>query len=339
MFAHRPALRGGGAARRIGGGPLAPSRVVVAEFMDAGGLATLGEGAEVAYLPALGGDRAGLLRAVHGTQGLVVRNRCRVDAEVLAAAGPGLRVVGRLGAGLDNVDLAACRAAGARVVFARGANADAVCEYVFAALLHLLRGLAAADAAVRAGSWSREAYSGAELGGRTLGLLGLGEVGRRMVRRADAFGMATVGYDPIVQAGSPLLRGVPVTVLPLGEVLERADILSLHLPLLPETRHLIDADALQRMRPGSILVNAARGGIVEEAALAAALRAGSPAGAVLDVREQEPPPQPDPLRDLDNVLLTPHIAGLTAEAQERVGAMVAEDVLSVLAGRQPRAGA
>lgn len=315
------------------------SRVVVAEFMDAGGLAALAAGADVAYLPALGGDRAALLAAVPGAAGLVVRNRCCVDAEVLRAAGPDLRVVGRLGAGLDNIDLGACRAAGARVVFARGANADAVCEYVFAALLHLLRGLAAADAAVRAGSWSREAYSGAELGGRTLGLLGLGEVGRRMIRRADAFGMAAVGYDPLVQADSPLLRGLPVTVLPLADVLERADILSLHLPLLPETRHLIGGEALSRMRPGAILVNAARGGVVDEEALGAALRAGRPAGAVLDVREQEPPPQPDPLRGLRNVLLTPHIAGLTAEAQERVGAMVAEDVLAVLAGRQPRAGA
>ncbi len=314
-------------------------RVVVAEFMDAGGLATLSAGAEVAYLPALGEDRAGLLEAVRGAHALVVRNRCRVDAEVLQAAGCGLRVVGRLGAGLDNIDLPACRSAGTRVVFARGANADAVCEYVFAGLLHLLRGLAAADAAVRAGIWSRDAYSGAELSGRTLGLLGLGEVGRRMVRRAEAFGLASVGYDPIVTAGSPHLLGVPVTVLPLSDVVERADILSLHLPLLPETHHLIDAAALQRMRPGSILVNAARGGIVDEGALAAAVRTGHLAGAVLDVREQEPPPQPDPLRDLDNVLLTPHVAGLTAEAQDRVGAMVAEDVLSVLAGRQPRAGA
>lgn len=315
------------------------NRVVVAEFMDDAGLRALGAGASVHYRPGLGLDRAGLLRAVRGAGGLVVRNRARVDGEVLAAAGSGLRVVGRLGAGLDNVDVAACREAGVRVVYARGANANAVCEYVFAGLLALLRGLAGADAAVRAGGWPRESYAGNELGGRTLGLVGLGEVGRRMVRRAEAFGMATVGYDPYVTAGSPVLADLPVEVLSFNDVLERADIVSLHLPLLPATHRLIGAEALRRMRPNAILVNAARGGIVDETALAAALGAGRLGGAILDVREVEPPPPPDPLAALPGVLLTPHIAGLTAQAQARVGAMVASDVLSVLAGRPPVAEA
>lgn len=314
-------------------------RVLVAEFMDAAGLGALAARAEVSYLPLLGHDRAALLQAVRGTEALVVRNRCRVDADVLEAAGPSLAVVGRLGAGLDNIDTVACRAAGVQVVFARGANADAVCEYVFAGLLHLLRSLGAADAAVRAGAWPREGYSGGELSGRTLGLLGLGEVGRRMARRAHAFGLPTIGYDPVVGGDSPLLRGVPVTVLGYEDVLTGADILSLHLPLLPATRGLIGREALARMRPGAILVNAARGGIVDEAALAEALRDGRLGGAVLDVREVEPPPQPDPLATAPRALLTPHIAGLTAEAQARVGLMVAEDILAVLAGRPPRSGA
>jgi (S)-sulfolactate dehydrogenase len=311
--------------------------VLVAEFMDAGGLEALGRGARVSYRPELAGDRAGLLGAVAGHAGLVVRNRCRVDAALLEAAGPSLRVVGRLGAGLDNVDLSACAAAGVRVVFARGANADAVCEYVFAALLHLFRGLAEAAAAVRGGSWPREAYSGREMGGRTLGVVGLGEVGRRLATRAAAFHMRVVGCDPLVPPER--LRGVPVDALDLDGVLAASDVVSLHLPLLPDTRHLIGARALRRMRRGAILVNAARGGIVDEEALAEAVRSGRLGGAALDVREQEPPPQPDALAGLPGVLLTPHIAGITAESQARVCAMVVADVLAVLAGREPAAAA
>jgi len=321
----------------IAGG--AGDHILVAEFMDPAGLRALGAGAEVRYVPGLGQDRAGLLRAIRGAGGLVVRNRCRVDGDLLSAAGPGLRVVGRLGAGLDNIDLSACRAAGVRVVYARGANADAVCEYVFAGLLHLLRGLAGTDAAVRGGTWPRETYRGNELGGRTLGLIGLGEVGQRMVRRAEAFGMTVVGCDPYISADAPVLQGLPIEVLHLQQVLARADVLSLHLPLVAATERLIGAEALRQLRPGAILVNAARGGIVDEAALGAALGAGRLGGAILDVREVEPPPQPDPLAGLPGVLLTPHIAGLTAEAQGRVGAMVAADVLAVLAGRPPAAEA
>ncbi len=320
-----------------GEGRNTPHRVLVAEFMDTEGLRALRDDFDVVYVPGLGEDRGGLLRACPGAAALVVRNRCRVDAEVLRAAGPGLRVVGRLGAGLDNVDLEACRAAAVRVVFARGANADAVCEYVFAALLLRCRRLAAAEREVRSGGWPREAFIGTELGGKTIGLLGLGEVGRRVAERARAFGLEVLGYDP----GLPpdRLAAVPARIEPFEDILAAADFVSLHLPLLPETRHLIDARALARMRPGAVLVNAARGGIVDEAALLAALRAGRPGGAVLDVREAEPPPSPDPLAELPEVLLTPHLAGLTAEAQARVGCMIAAGVRAVLAGAEPAAAA
>lgn len=316
----------------------AAHRVLVAEFMDAVGVHLLGAEAEVTYRPALGEDRPGLLSAVRGTQALIVRNRCRVDAEVLRAAGGALRVVGRLGAGLDNIDLDACRTAGIPVVFARGANADAVCEYVFAALLHLLRRLADADRSTRTGSWSREAFIGDELGGRTLGLVGVGEVGRRLCRRADAWGMRVVGTDPALDEAEVARRGLAMTLLPLPQVLSASDIVSLHLPLVPATRHLIDAAALAAMRPQGILVNAARGGIVDEAALSDAIRSGHLRGAVLDVRETEPPAQPDALAALPGVLLTPHIAGLTREAQNKVASTVAADVLAVLQNRPPSAG-
>ena len=310
-------------------------RILVAEFMDPQGLTALDAGSPVDYRPELGGNRAALLQAVAGVQALVVRNRCRVDGELLSAAGPQLRVVGRLGAGLDNIDLPACARAAVRVVFARGANAQAVCEYVFAATLHLLRPVAAADRAVRSGQWPREAFTGGELSGRTLGVLGLGEVGRRLCAPAAAFGMRVIGTDPAFTPDSPVLRGLPVRLLPLPEVLATADVISLHLPLLPATHHLVDGPQLARMREGSILIQAARGGVVDEAALADHLRSGHLAGAALDVREVEPPPQPDPLAGLENVLLTPHLAGLTHEAQRQVGQMVADDVLRVLRGDAP----
>jgi (S)-sulfolactate dehydrogenase len=317
-------------------------RVLVAEFIDPDGLRCLEGETAVVYRPDCGEDRRLLLTTLQaeaagqGLHALLVRNRVAVNAEALAAAGPGLRVVGRLGVGLDNIDLAACRAAGVRVVYARGANADAVCEYVFAALLHLARRLGEADRAVRAGRWPRADFIGEQLAGRTLGVIGLGEVGRRLARRADAFGMAVLGYDPYVPDGADA-GGVPR--VPLEQLFAAADIVSLHAPLTPETHHLVDAAALARMRPGAMLVNAARGGIVDEAALAAALRRGHLGGAVLDVREVEPPPQPDPLAGVPSLLLTPHIAGWTHTALRSVGRMVALDVLAVLRGDKPAAEA
>lgn len=309
-------------------------RALVAEFMDPVGLRMLAAETEVTYRPTLGDDRPALLSAVRETQALIVRNRCRVDAEVLAAAG-GLRVVGRLGAGLDNIDLAACRAAGVPVVYARGANADAVCEYVFAGLLHLLRRLSDANRTTHGGAWAREDFIGDELGGRTLGIVGLGEVGRRLCRRADAWGMRVLGVDPAIDEAEVVRRGLPLQLLPLEDLLAASDIVSLHLPLVPATHHLIDAAALARFRPGAILVNAARGGIVDERALSDAIASERLRGAVLDVREVEPPPQPDPLVALPGVLLTPHIAGLTRQAQTKVATMVAADVLAVLQNRPP----
>ncbi len=307
--------------------------------MDPAGRQHLASAAEVRYLPHLGEDRAGLLDAVAGAQAIIVRNRCQVDAALLAAAGPDLRVVGRLGVGLDNIDLAACHVAGVRVVFARGANSAAVCEFVFAGLLHLLRRLGEADTAVRGGAWPREAYAGEELGGRTLGILGLGEVGRRLVAPAVAFGMSVLGYDPLLPPDAPSLRDLPLTRVGLERALEDSDVLTLHLPLTPETTGMIGEHALRRMRPGAILVHTARGGVVDEAALAAALAAGRLRGAILDVRVEEPPRQPDPLAAFSGVLLTPHVAGLTAEAQARVGQVVAKDVLTVLSGHEPVAAA
>src|SRR5579875_928741 len=306
--------------------------IVVSEFMAPSGADLLAaSGRKVISEPTLWREPERLQQALTEAEALIVRNQTRVTAHLLAQA-PHLRVIGRLGVGLDNIDLAAARQRGIVVTAGRNANAIAVAEYVVAALLHDARDLAAADASVRSGAWDRQHFGGFELWGRTLGLIGVGEIGRRVTKRARAFGMQVIGYDPLVGPYDFAPGEQEIALLALDEVLSRADAISLHVPLIPATRHLINAERLRLLRPNAILINSARGGIIDEAALLGALNAGHLRRAVLDVREIEPPPPDDPLRTCPSVILTPHIAGLTAEAQERTARLVVTDVLQVLAG-------
>jgi phosphoglycerate dehydrogenase-like enzyme len=299
--------------------------VLVGEELDPKGLELLGvSGLPYLYEPSLWKEYERLLREVEGATALIIRNRIRVDEALLRRA-PRLRVVGRLGSGLDNVDLKALRARGISLVHAPGANATGVAEYVLAALFHLARNLPRA-----AQGRDRLALGGFELAGKTLGLLGLGEVGLRVAHKAKALGMRVVGYDPLRRPWEAALEVAGVEFLPLEGVLAEAQFLSLHAPLTPETRGLIGREALARMRPGAYLINTARGELVDHHALCEALRSGLLAGAVLDVTDPEPLPPDHPLRELENCLLTPHIAGLTQESQARVGERVVRGVLEVL---------
>lgn len=299
--------------------------ILVAEELDPRGLELLeGGGYPFCYQPDLWRNPEGLRRALAGAAALIVRNRIRVDSALLEVA-PRLRVVGRLGTGLDNVDQEALRARGVALVHAPGANAPGVAEYVLATLFHLARNLPRA-----AQGGDRLALGGFELAGKTLGLLGLGEVGLRVAHRAKALGMRVVGYDPLRRPWEAALEVAGVEFLPLEEVLAEAQFLSLHAPLTPETRGLIGWEALARMRPGAYLINTARGELVDHHALCEALQSGLLAGAVLDVTDPEPLPLDHPLRELENCLLTPHIAGLTRESQARVGERVVRGVLEVL---------
>lgn len=308
--------------------------IVVTELLAPPGPALLeASGRRVIADEQLWKDTPRLLSFLQDAEALIVRNQTQVTAQLLEAA-PHLRVVGRLGVGLDNIDLVAARTRGVTVTAARNANAIAVAEYVLAAMLHVTRNLTAADASVRAGEWDRVHFGGSELWGRTLGLIGVGEIGRRVALRAQAFGMHVIGYDPLVGPYDFAPTEQSITLLPLDDVLTRADVVSLHVPLIAATRHLINAKRLARMQPHATLINTARGGIVDEAALLNALNSGQLHRAVLDVREIEPPPADDPLRSCDAVLLTPHIAGLTAQAQERTSQLVIADVLRVLAGER-----
>ncbi len=307
--------------------PAVKPRVVVAEEIAEEGLAVLGEAAEVDS--AVGTSRVELLARLDGAAGLVVRSATRVDAELIASA-PALRVVGRAGTGTDNIDLEAATRAGILVVNAPNANALSAAEHTMALLLALARRVPEGDRSVRSGGWERKRLSGVELAGKTLGIVGLGRIGCLVAERARAFGMSLAAYDPFVSDGLAAAAGVELTSS-LEELMGRSDFVSVHVPLTAETRGLIGAGALEAARPGLRLVNTARGGVVDEEALAAALQSGRVAGAALDVFSAEPPTG-SPLLSLPQVVVTPHLGASTAEAQARAGIEVAAAVAAALRG-------
>lgn len=306
-------------------------RIVISESMDAPAVAALVRDFDVDYRPGLVDDEAALAAALADADGWIVRNRTQVRGAALAAA-KRLRVVGRLGVGLDNIDLAACAARGIEVIPATGANAESVAEYVLAMAMVLLRGAAyLSTAAVAAGRWPRQMLSqGREVSGKTIGLVGFGSIGRVTARKVAAMGMRVVAFDPVVPADSPAWAELGVAPLPLDELLARSDVVSLHLPLTDSTRGLIGEARLARMKPGAILINSARGGIVDEAALARALSSGRLGGAALDVFDREPLAAGSVLAEAPNLILTPHVAGVTLESNERVSGIIAERVASFL---------
>ena len=309
--------------------------VLVSEWIDPDALALLGAAHDVTYAPEVHRDPAALRAALADAAGWVVRNQTRVDAPALDAA-PNLRVVARVGVGLDNLDLAALRARCVAVTWAPGSNAASVAEYVLGALIHLWRRFGDATEHVRGGGWDRPAFMGEEAFGRTLGLIGMGDIGARVARRAQAFGLHVVAYDPFVHEATFAVQELGVELLGLDEVLGRADAVSLHVPLTDATRGILGEAALRRMRPGALLVNTARGGLVDEAALARALVDGHLGGAALDVRPLEPPGADDPLARAPRLVLTPHVAGVTRQSNARASMHVAHEVLRALSGEPLR---
>lgn len=304
-------------------------KVVVSEFMDEAAIAAELSGFEVLYDPGLVDRPDALAAALAGADGLIVRNRTQVRGDLLAGA-PDLKVVGRLGVGLDNIDVEACRARGIAVYPATGANDGAVAEYVVGCALLLLRGAYGASAEVAAGTWPRNALMGREIGAKRLGLVGFGAIARETARRAAALDMSIAAHDPFLPPEDPAWRPAhgPVTRVALDALIAVSDVLSLHVPLTDGTRGLIDADAIARMPRGAVLINAARGGIVDEAAVAAALRSGHLGGAALDVFAREPldGQAGAVFKDVPNLILTPHIAGVTQESNVRVSAVTARAV-------------
>ncbi|MCL6560793.1 MAG: hydroxyacid dehydrogenase [Firmicutes bacterium] len=305
-------------------------KIVVTELIWDEGLEILRQSGEVVYDPTLWiSEKLPLVAA--DADAVIVRNQTRITKEFLAAAKK-LKVVGRLGVGLDNIDLTACKESGVTVVFARNANAVSVVEYVFAAMLSFSRQLERATVDVKKGNWSRKKFTLAELYGKTLGLIGVGEIGTRLAARARAFGMEVIGHDPFLPPYEIACTEFGVRLAGLEQVLSQSDFISLHVPLSDQTRNLISQERLALMKPTAYIINTARGGIINEDALYQALKDKKIAGAALDVLSREPPAG-SPLLELDNVILSPHIAGLTEEAQVRTSVLVAREVCKVLKGQ------
>ncbi|HET9852602.1 MAG TPA: phosphoglycerate dehydrogenase [Candidatus Limnocylindrales bacterium] len=306
----------------------APMRILVAESIAPEGIDALrAAGHEVVVQTGLSPDE---LRAVVGdVDALIVRSQVAVDAELIAA-GARLQVIGRAGVGVDNVDLDAATRAGITVVNAPTGNTIAAAEHTIALLLALARKVASADASMRRGEWARKQHEGVQLGGRTLGIIGLGKIGMAVAERARGLGMTLLGSDPYVTAEQAALRGVEL--VSMEALLERADAVTVHVPLGRGTAGLIDAKAIARMKPGAFVLNVARGGVIDEGEVAIALREGRLGGAGIDVFESEPPTG-SPLLDAPNTVLTPHLGASTAEAQVAVAEEIAGQVLDVLAGR------
>lgn len=308
-------------------------QIVITEFMDDAAVARFSEAASTLYDASLADAQDGIPALLGAAEALVVRNRTQVTAELLDAA-PALKCVGRLGVGLDNIDVAACRARGVEVYPATGANDASVAEYVITTAMMLLRGAYVSSEQVMLGEWPRQNLIGQEIGGKTLGLVGFGSIARETASRAHALGMEIAAFDPFVSEDDPIWA--MATRHDLDGLLASSDVLSLHVPLTEETRHMIGADALLKMKDSAIVINAARGGVVDEAALASALKSGQISGAGLDVFEVEPMTRESGAKfEGLNAILTPHIAGVTLESNTRVSHLIVDKVMTHLGLQQP----
>ena len=299
-------------------------KILITDGLNAKGQMILNANAQADDQTGISADQ--LLEAIGDYEALIVRGRTKVTSAVFEAA-PNLKVVGRAGVGVDNIDLAAAQSNGVTVVNAPTATSIAVAEHTLAMMLSLIRHVARADATMKSGLWEKKKLVGSELNGKVLGIIGMGNIGSGVAQRAAAFGMSILGYDPFLDEAAIGQRGAePVT---LNELYARSDFISLHIPLTPETRGIINGQTIGLMKRGAYLICAARGGVIDETALLNALESGQIAGAALDVFSNEPPGL-TALVAHPNVVATPHIGAQTVEAQVRAAVDIAEEVLSAL---------
>jgi D-3-phosphoglycerate dehydrogenase len=301
--------------------------VLVADAISADGLAPLRNDGRFRVVEASGLKGEDLGRAMADVDAVIVRSATRITRESLQYA-QRLQVIGRAGVGVDNIDVAAATERGVAVLNAPSGNTISAAELTCALILACVRRIPQADRSMKSGEWDRKSFTGTELYGKTLGLVGAGRIGGEVARRARAFGMRVCAYDPYLTPERA--QALDLELLPLDEVIERADVISLHVPLTEHTSGLIGAERLARMKKGAIIVNAARGGVIDEHALAEALQSGHLGGAALDVYAEEPLPADHPLRNLPNVVLTPHLGASTEEAQQNVALEIAEAVRAAL---------
>jgi D-3-phosphoglycerate dehydrogenase len=305
-------------------------KILVSDGLSEAGLQLLRSAGEVTANPKITPEE--LIAALPDYDALVVRSRTKVNAKVIAA-GTKLKVIGRAGVGVDNIDVAAAVAKGITVVNSPLAASVAVAELTIGLMLALARGIAAADASLKQGKWEKSAFMGVELDGKTLGLLGLGRIGTETAKRAAALGMKVMAYDPALQPAQIKERHAEPAAF--DEVLAKADYVSMHLPLTANTKNMLGAEQFAKMKKGARLVCAARGGVVDEEALKAALDSGQLAGAALDVFAAEPPPAGS-IATHAKVVATPHVGAQSHEAQTRAGIAIAEEVVAALEGKPLR---
>jgi len=305
-------------------------KIVITEFMDESAVASLHNTFNVVYDPKLVDDTHRLMASVANADAVIVRNRTQVRGDLLAACAQAT-VIGRLGVGLDNIDVAACEARGMQVIPATGANALAVAEYVIGTSMLLLRGAYQSSAQVASGLWPRASLSnGREISGTCLGLIGFGGIGQLTAQLAQGLGMRVIAHDPLLPPDSSVWAKTGVHPSSLDQLIAQADVISLHVPLTPATTNLLSAERIAQMKPGALVINTSRGGIVDEAAVAQALRQSQLGGAAFDVFEPEPLGSGTPWQGCPNVILTPHVAGVTAESNVRVSTMIASAVANAL---------
>lgn len=306
-------------------------RILVAEPLAEEGLEILRPGHTVDVRTSL--SREELIASIGDYDALLVRSGVQVDAAVIAA-GKRLQVIGRAGVGVDNISVPDATAAGIVVVNAPTGNTIAAAEHTVALMMALARRIPAADASLRKGEWKRSQFTGRELRGKTLGVIGLGKIGMAVASRAQGLEMAVMGHDPFVTEEAAARHGIRLATV--ADILREADVVTVHVPMTAKTRGLIGADEIATMKPDAFLINVARGGVIDEQALADALAAGRIAGAAIDVYSAEPMTADNPLRGAPNTILTPHLGASTEEAQTRVAIETAEQVADVLAGRSAR---
>jgi D-3-phosphoglycerate dehydrogenase len=305
--------------------------ILISENISGAAVDALSSQFEVTSLPELWRDPAELSRRIGDFRALIVRNQTQVTASLLRNA-KRLIVVGRAGVGLDNVDVAAATEAGILVTSTPDQNAISVAELAMGLMLSLARKIPAANQDTKSGHWNRQKFAGTELYGKTIGIIGAGKIGYLTARRAQSFGMKVLAYDPFISRDSILLSELNAELVSLENLLARADVVSCHLPATPLTRGLLNAACFRAMKSTATLINTSRGEVVVEDDLLDALKSGTIAGAAIDVRATEPP-QASELERLPNLILTPHVAAFTQEAQERVTTAICEDIARVLGGR------
>ena len=308
--------------------------ILITEDIAGQGMETLKEEFHVVFEPDLWREPERLQTSLSEFRAVIVRNQTKLSSSIIRAA-PQLQVIGRAGAGLDNIDLEAAASAGIVVVYTPEQNSISVAELTLGMMIILARKLVPANRSTKSGQWKRREFTGVELYGKTLGLVGLGRIGYRVGKRAKAFGMKVLAHDIYANPDAVLVSELSAQMVDMDELLRRSDYVSCHITLTAETKGLFDYGKFRKMKPSAFFINTSRGEVVDEEALIKALEEKQMAGAGLDVRHKEPPEE-GPLCEMENIVLTPHIGAFTEEGQERVVTSVCLDVAAVLNGKEPR---